>query len=81
MPQIREIKCVNGVSAFPMTWPNNYGKINIVSLVSRVIATPIYATDSFECVWCERWQHGSCTKVCAEQAPSLQDLPSDIVFF
>jgi len=64
MPQIRGIKCVKGISASPMTLPNKEDCESCVKCNKPTTA------DSFECVWCERWQHGSCTKISAEQVPS-----------
>ena len=34
-----------------------------------------------ECVWCEGFQHRSCTEISVEKYSALSDLPSNIVFF
>ena len=68
-------KHLRGDSASPTTTPNKD------DCESRVMCNKPVNSDSFECVWCERWQHNSCIKISTEQVPSLQDLPTNIVFF
>ena len=37
--------------------------------------------DSFECVWCRKWQHRVCVSLSVGQYSTLSDLPNNIVFF
>ena len=46
-----------------------------------IICNKLVTDDSFECVWCRKWQHRVCVSLSVGQSSALSDLPNNIVFF
>ena len=46
-----------------------------------ITCNKVVTDDSFECVWCRKWQHRVCVSLSVGQYSTLSDLPNNIVFF